>query len=40
MQTASLRFQRSGDYDTLSGSKELSAAIKKLHAQLLQSLNG
>ena len=40
MQTASLRFLRRGDYDMLSGSKELSAAIKKLHGQLLQSLNG
>jgi hypothetical protein len=40
MQTAFDRFLRSGDYDTLAGSKELSSKIKKLHAQLLQSLNG
>ena len=40
MQTASRRFLRSGEYDMLSGSKELSAAIKELHGQLLQSLNG
>lgn len=40
MQTAFRRFLRSGDYDILSGSKELSAEIKKLHGKLLQSLNG
>ena len=40
MQTAIRRFLRSGDYDELSGSNELSAAIARLHHQLLQSLNG
>jgi hypothetical protein len=40
MQTAFLRFLRSGDYDALSGNKELSAKIRTLHGQLLQSLNG
>lgn len=40
MQTAIRRFLRTGDYDLLSGSKELSTAIAGLHGRLLQSLNG
>jgi hypothetical protein len=40
MQTAIRRFLRSGDYDMLTGSKELSAAVARLHTRLLQSLNG
>jgi hypothetical protein len=40
MQTAIRRFLHSGDYNMLTRSSELSAAIKKLHCQLLQSMSG
>lgn len=38
MQTALRRFLRTGDYDVLADSKELSTEIKVLHGQLLESL--
>ena len=38
MQTSIRRFFRSGDYDVLSTSKEMSNAMRELHVRLLQSL--
>jgi hypothetical protein len=38
MQTAIRRFLHSGDYGSLTSSRELSAAIKTVHGQLLRSL--
>jgi hypothetical protein len=38
MQNAIRRFLRNGDYDMLTGNKEMSTAIEKMHGQLLQSL--